>query len=373
MTHISHLTLQNVRSYGTLQKKDLNPNSVILCGPNGVGKTNILEAISFLSPGRGLWSARISEIQNSTILQDTGWAISSTLETNFGPVQIGIGRDQMSEKKIIRINGQSATQAALGEWLTCLWLTPQMDRLFLDSASHRRRFFDRLIYTFDPAHLGRLTRYENAMRQRLKLLKESRHEEIWLTGLESQMAESALSITASRLSFNEKLQQAYILATREEKDNFPKASLKITGHLEDNLAYLSALDTEDRYIVTLNNNRAKDRDSGITHAGPHRSDFDVTYTHKNMPAASCSTGEQKALLIGIILAHARLLSKERGAAPILLLDEVVAHLDPSRRKVLADILSRHTSQIWMSGTDRALFQDFSDFSDFLDVSASDVT
>lgn len=371
VTYLKTLTLQNFRSYESLQLRDIPEKNIVLSGANGAGKTNILEALSLLAPGRGLRNAKINEIQLNESDMTQGWVINSIVKTHYDNVKIGIGREPAKDKKLIRINGEPAkAQSQLGEWLSCLWLTPQMDRLFLDDKSARRRFFDRLVFTFDPGHMGRLTRYENAMRQRLKLLKEGQNDPSWFTGLESQMAETAIAICAARQSFCEKLQDAYISATDEEKSNFPSATLNIIGDIETSLSQKSALEAEENYKKKLASHRVNDAENGTTRYGPHRSDFDVLYYEKNMPAAQSSTGEQKALLIGIILAHARLLKEERSSAPLLLLDEVVAHLDPHRRAVLANILKLYSSQVWMTGTDRSLFDNFKDHSNFYDVSDS---
>lgn len=366
-----HLTL--FRSYTKQVLNELHPSSIILCGPNGAGKTNILEAISLLSPGRGLRGAKIPELQNKHASKHQGWSIASKVHTRYGETQIGIGMDPQTHKKIIRINGENAkSQSQLGEWLSCIWLTPQMDRLFIDSPSHARRFFDRLIFTFDPGHAGRITRYENAASQRLKLLKEGESNPIWLTGLESQIAEAGIAISTARTLFCEKLQYAYAKATNEEYENFPKALLSIIGDFETHTAKMTALEAEDYLKQQLEHYRARDAQAGITHIGPHRANFHVVYEKKNMGASHCSTGEQKLLLIGIILAHARLLNTEHGFSPLLLLDEVVAHLDPDRRAALASILKNYPSQIWMTGTDTDLFQSFSNQSQFLSVNSSDV-
>jgi DNA replication and repair protein RecF len=362
------------RSYTKLVLEDLPASSIILCGPNGAGKTNILEAISLLSPGRGLRGSRSPEIQNSSVPAHQGWSISAKLDTSFGSTQIGVGLDQTTQKKLIRINGEAAkSQTALSEWVSCIWLTPQMDRLFIDSSSHARRFFDRLIFTFDPGHAGRITRYENAASQRLKLLKEGNYDPIWLSGLESQMAEAGIAISTARDLFCKKLQKAYLSATQEESDNFPIAVLSIEGEFESKTDLMTALDAEEFFKKQLKTLRDKDAQSGITHIGPHRALFNVIHEKKSMNAALCSTGEQKLLLIGIILAHARLLDTEHGTAPLLLLDEVVAHLDPNRRAALAYILNAYPSQIWMTGTDQELFGDFASFSDFFLVRDSEVT
>ncbi|MBL4805076.1 MAG: DNA replication and repair protein RecF, partial [Alphaproteobacteria bacterium] len=242
-----------------------------------------------------------------------------------------------------------------------VWLTPQMDRLFLDSSSHRRRFLDRLVFAFDPGHSGRVTRYENAMRQRSKLLQEGAKnngaDPSWLKGLESQMAETGVAIAAARLEFVGRLQAA---VKKSDEEHFPQATLKATGTLEELLGNESALSVEEMFAYQLEQSRSRDEITGGAATGPHKSDLQVVYTAKDMPADQCSTGEQKALLIGITLAHARLIVAERGRAPLLLLDEVAAHLDENRRAALYSILKELGGQAWLTGTDKSLFDQIED-------------
>ena len=357
MAHIENLTLSQFRSYAELTLRGLEPHSVVLSGPNGVGKTNILEALSLLATGRGLRGAKLSELQHKDA--DIPWIIAAKLQTQFGSLQAGIKRERGKEKKMLRLNGESAkNQTVLAEWCSVLWLTPQMDGLFLESVSARRRFFDRLVFTFDPGHSGRLTRYENAVSQRNKLLKDGSGDPAWFDGLERQIAETGVAIAASRRIYIDRLMRTYQIATEEESREFPQASVMIKGKIEACLEHYSALEAEEKFIEMLRQSRARDSMLGVTSEGVHRSDIHVSYAAKDMPAAQSSTGEQKALLIGILLSHARLLKQTNGEAPILLLDEVVAHLDPRRRKVLANILKSYGSQVWMTGTDAALFSDF---------------
>lgn len=335
--------------------EDLSSGLIVLYGSNGAGKTNVLEAVSLLSPGRGLRGAKNLEIQCQN--EGTPWAVSASLQTEYGPVQLGTGLDAATEKRVIRINGENARgQAALAEHVACVWLTPQMDRLFLDSSSHRRRFLDRLVFAFDPGHSGRVTRYENAMRQRSKLLqdgsKNNGADPAWLKSLESQMAETACAIGAARLDFVQRLQVA---CQSSETEHFPLAHLKATGTIEELMQNSSALEVEEMFAYQLEQSREKDVITGGAATGPHKSDLAVRYAAKNMAADQCSTGEQKALLIGIILAHAKLIAAERGAPPILLLDEVAAHLDENRRAALYELLQDLGGQVWLTGTDENLF------------------
>lgn len=329
---------------------------VVLTGPNGAGKTNVLEAVSLLSPGRGLRGAKVSEMQRRDA--EKPWAISAEAETPFGTTRIGTGLDANSviEKRIVRINGETAkAQTALAEYLACVWLTPQMDRLFLEGSSARRKFLDRLIFAFDPGHAGRVTRYENAMSQRSKIIRENeRPDPVWLDALEAQMAETGVAIAAARVEFLSILQRACDQDAIEET-LFPRALMALRGTIEELLGRVPALEVEDMFRYQLRDSRGMDARTGGAATGPHKCDLAVSYAAKDMPADQCSTGEQKALLIGITLAHSRLMAAERGAPPILLLDEVAAHLDENRRAALYDILIGLGGQVWMTGTDAILF------------------
>ena len=352
MSYLSALKLSNFRCYGSVRFENVPGGLIVIYGPNGAGKTNVLEAISLLSPGRGLRGAKVAEIQKN----DAGepWAVACDLETSAGEVKIGTGREPQTEKRIIRINGQTAKgQNALADYLACIWLTPQMDRLFMDSSRERRRFLDRLVFAFDPGHSGRITRYENAISQRSKLLKEGRAEPVWLDSLEAQMAETGVSIAAARLDFVFRLQRA---CEKEDHQHFPLAKLRASGTLEELLGQAPALEVEDMFKYQLKQSREVDQHTGGAATGPHKSDLSVHMAEKNMPADQCSTGEQKALLIGLILAHARLIAAERGAPPLLLLDEVAAHLDEGRRGALYEILQELGGQVWLTGTDKDLFE-----------------
>lgn len=351
MSFLQSLKLSNFRCYVDARLDDLSSGLIVLHGKNGAGKTNILEAVSLLSPGRGLRNARAGEVQK----HDSGnpWAVAGELETSGGEVKIGTGLDVKTDKRIVRINGVNAKgQNALADYLACIWLTPQMDRLFMDSSRERRRFLDRLVFAFDPGHSGRVTRYENAMAQRSKLLKEDRNDAGWLDALEAQMAETGVSIAAARLDFARRLQKA---CDKENHDHFPLAILRAGGTIEEILGNAPALEVEDMFRYQLRESRKIDAISGGAATGPHKSDLLVQYAEKKMAAGQCSTGEQKALLIGLILAHARLIAAERGAPPILLLDEVAAHLDENRRAALYDLLGDIGGQVWLTGTDEAIF------------------
>jgi DNA replication and repair protein RecF len=368
MAFLQTLKLHNFRCYDAQTIEGLSKGLIVLHGANGAGKTNVLEAISLLSPGRGLRTAKMGEIQK----QDGAapWAVFSDIESQGVEAQIGTGADKESGKRMVRINGATARgQSALAEYLACVWLTPQMDRLFLDSSSHRRRFLDRLVFAFDPGHSGRVTRYENAMRQRSRLLQEGKNDPAWLTGLESQMAETGVAIAAARREFIERLQRA---CDKSEHEFFPRAELSPRGALEELLASVPALEVEEMFTYQLAQSRGIDMRTGGAASGPHKSDLHVKYAAKNMAADQCSTGEQKALLIGIILAHSRLIAAEKGAPPILLLDEVAAHLDEQRRAALYELLMDLGGQVWLTGTDKNLFDAVKNTAQFFEVSDASV-
>jgi DNA replication and repair protein RecF len=372
MSYVQSLQLHNFRCYDAAKMEGIASGLIVLTGPNGAGKTNILEAVSLLTPGRGLRSAGNDEIQKKNARAP--WAIASVVETGGAEVQIGTGLEEGSGKRSIRINGANAkNQMALSDYLSCIWLTPQMDRLFLDSSGGRRRFFDKLIFTFDPGHAGRVTRYENAMAQRSRLLREGKGDDHWLKALEAQMAETGIAIAAARLDFAARLQTACDMAHEREETFFPKALLRLSGTIEELLSQSPAVEVEEMFSYQLKQSRPRDAEAGGAATGPHRGDLLVRYAAKDMPADQCSTGEQKALLIGIILAHARLMRAERGAPPVLLLDEVAAHLDENRRAALFDLLSELGGQAWMTGTDETLFSAARKRAQFWSVDHAEIT
>lgn len=370
VTAVSSIQLHQFRSYKTLVLPRLPEKFVVLSGPNGAGKTNLLEAISLLSPGKGLRTADLRDLQNYGSPDDP-WAISAHVKTIYGDIPVGTGKDPAKERRLVRIKGEPAkSQTALSEYLSCLWLTPQMDRLFIDAASARRRFLDRMIFTFDPAHAGRITRYDNALSQRSKLLKEGRADPAWLEGLETQMVEAGMAVAAARVDFVHRLQTA---CHRRGGADFPVADLSLRGFLEDRLETQSAILVEEAFRHALQGNRAQDAVTGGAAVGAHRTDLGVRYHAKNMQADQCSTGEQKALLIGLVLSHAELLQAERGSSALLLLDEVAAHLDEGRRAALFDTLARTGGQVWITGTDENLFSAITDRSCFFHVAGGDLT
>lgn len=372
MTFVESLHLTNFRSYGTAAIDGLKPGLIVLHGPNGAGKTNVLEALSLLSPGRGLRGAKTMEIQKrASDRTQQPWAVAAKVDSPFGPASLGTGADPHVERRLVRVNGEAAKgQAALAEYLSCVWLTPQMDRLFLDGASVRRRFLDRLVFAFDPGHAGRLTRYENATAQRARILREQTNPDpAWLGALESAMAETGIAIAAARADFVRRLRSA----GNPAENLFPRADIGIAGTIDELLSRAPALEVEKLFRYQLRETRPQDAINGGAATGPHRSDFLVRYAERDMPAAQCSTGEQKALLTGIVLAHARLVAAEKGAPPVLLLDEIAAHLDESRRTCLFTLLQNLGGQVWMTGTDAALFSSIAGTAHFFEVREGNIT
>ena len=354
MSFLSRLQLHHFRCYDTARLEDLARGLIVLTGPNGAGKTNVLEAVSMLSPGRGLRGVPALDIQRRD--STSPWTVFAEVDTGASLARLGTGLDTKTQRRTVHVNGMPAkSQSALSDYFACTWLTPQMDRLFIDGAGERRRFLDRLIFTFDPGHSGRSTRYENAMRQRSKILQEGGGDPAWLSSLEAQMAETGVAIAAARLDFIQRLQGACNRAGADEDRYFPKARITSGGTIEELLHHSPAVEVEELFAHQLHQSRDQDAQTGGAASGPHKSDLLVRYAGKDMPAAHCSTGEQKALLIGLILAHSRLMAAERGAPPVLLLDEIVAHLDESRRAALFGLLQELGGQVFMTGTDASLF------------------
>lgn len=339
---LRRLILTDFRNHPALAI-DPAPGVVVLTGENGVGKTNILEAVSLLAPGRGLRQARLSEVARQG--GSGGFGVAATL--GAGPseaVELATGTQPSApERRLVRIQGASAAATALADWLTVLWLTPAMDRLFVEAAGERRRFLDRLTLALFPAHATHATRYEAAMRARNRLLAEladgGRPDPAWLAALEAQMAEHGAAIDAARRELVALLAERLAAAP---EGPFARAGLMLEGPPADDLA------------ARLASGRRRDAAAGRALDGPHRADLAVTHLGKAQAAAMCSTGEQKALLLGIVLAHAELVAERRQAAPVLLLDEVAAHLDPRRRAALFERLAGR-GQVWMTGTEPGLF------------------
>jgi DNA replication and repair protein RecF len=358
---VNRMRLTNFRCYSAAAfEGDERP--VVLTGPNGAGKTNMLEAVSFLAPGRGLRQARLNDIDRRD--GESEWAVAATISAAGGAVDIGTGRDASTPRRVVRVNGAPASgQGALAEYVSIVWLTPQMDRLFLDGASARRRFLDRLIFGFDSDHAARVSAYEHAMRERARLLKLGRRDDVWLSVLEETMASHGVAIAAARREMAGRLARA----CAEGLGPFPRAGIAATGQVERWLDEGPALAAEDRLRQLLAESRAEDAATGRTAAGPHRSDFAVRHLEKDMPAEQCSTGEQKALLIAVVLADVRLQAAERCVTPLLLLDEVAAHLDAGKRVALFEEVRALGVQAWLTGTDRHLFADLESYAQFYTV------
>ena len=353
---VTRLVLTNFRNY-RVARLTLGTEPVVLTGPNGAGKTNLLEALSFLAPGRGLRSAKLTEIDrrpgSGCEPPDLGWAIAAVVATQHGTLRVGTGRDSAaSERRVVRIDGEPArSQAALGERLGVVWLTPLMDRLFLEGPSGRRRFLDRLVFGFDPAHASRVNAYEQALRERSRVLRDGPADRAWLAALEEVMAEQGVAVAAGRRETVQRLDRA----CAEAEGPFPRARLMLLGTVEGWLDVMPALAAEAEFASALAGNRQSDAQIGGATIGPHRSDLAVELAEKGIAAEFASTGEQKALLISIVLAHATLQQAIRGEPPLLLLDEIAAHLDAGRRAALFEALLRLESQVWLTGTDEALF------------------
>ncbi|MEP3628728.1 MAG: DNA replication/repair protein RecF [Hyphomicrobiales bacterium] len=370
-TRITALKLTSFRNYKSLNL-DLEPKSVVLAGPNGSGKTNLLEAVSYLSPGRGLRRAQYVDVGLTPEKGGDGlWAVATSLETENGDTEIGTGlsmQDGVPDKsRRIRIDRQQVKSGdALTEYVRVLWLTPAMDGLFTGPAGDRRRFLDRLVLALDPTHGRRVNDFDKAVRNRNKVLEEAFDNSSWLDAAEMQIAELGTAITAARHEI------LALLSTEVEKssamtEHFPQALLELEGSVDELVRTHLATDAEDAYRSLLQQSRRRDRAAGRTLEGPHRSDLLVRHAEKDMAARLCSTGEQKALLIGIVLAHAKLVGTIAGMAPIVLLDEVAAHLDQFRRAALFDVLEALNCQAFMTGTDRDLFADLGDRAQFLHV------
>jgi DNA replication and repair protein RecF len=343
---VTQLRLSNFRSYAT-GALALSGAPVVLAGPNGAGKTNILDAISLLSPGRGLRGAKLSEHVRKGPASSDGalWAVAATVARGGTEYEIGTGLTlgpNGGEKRHVRLNGVEARGSAdLGDIVQMIWLTPAMDRLFIESASGRRKFLDRLVLGFDAGHARAATRYETAMRERARLLKFGPRDPAWLDGLEAEMAEAGAAMAEARRKTVARLNGAL----EERIGAFPAAQLA-----------LDADDTDETLRERLARARIRDAEAGRTTAGPHLVDLAVRHTQKRTDARECSTGEQKALLISIVLADARELSRARsGLSPLLLLDEIAAHLDATRRAALFDEVLELGAQAWMTGTDMEMF------------------
>ena len=371
---LSRLKLDHFRNY---QQADLaiHAGQFVILGDNGAGKTNLLEAVSLLAPGRGMRRAknehlayRASGFDTSCDIADNDdadrldWAVAATLENEDGNVQIGTGVPPSAKQgnRIMRLEGMTVSQADLGSHLTVSWLTPQMDGIFLDSPAARRRFLDRLVIAFDPAHIGRMSRYEKALRQRAHLLTEQRGDDSWFSALESVLAETAVAVTAAR--------QSLIKALNQEASRgwfgFPGAELLLGGDTENWLSDMPALAVEDQLMLAARTARLN---GDLAMPGPHASEFQALHLASQVPANRASTGQQKAMLIAVILAHARLQDRRLGRVPVMLFDDVAAHLDAKRRGALFDAVQSLGGQCWYSGTDEGQFKELLKTAQFVKI------
>ena len=361
---LKRLSLTNFRSYDQANV-EFDGRPVAFAGSNGAGKTNLLEAISLIGPGRGVRSARLDELPR--VEGDGGWAVAARLDDGEDVRKFGVGVEaSRPDRRICRIDdAPSSGPGAFSDFLRFLWLTPAMDRLFMEGAGERRRFLDRMTLAHDPLHGRQSSAFEQAMRQRQKLLDAGSADPHWLSGLERQMAEAGVAIASARREMAARLAAAEIV---DDDALFPAADIALQGELETMLAQQDAGSVEDYYCDELASRRRLDCDVGRALLGPHRSDLLVTHRAKGRPARLCSTGEQKALLTGLVLANARALGGAPGGAPlILLLDEIAAHLDPARRAGLFDILDGLGFQVFMTGTDKELFTAWGDRAQYFNV------
>jgi len=379
---LSRLKLDHFRNYRQADL-DICAGQLVILGDNGVGKTNLLEAVSLLAPGRGMRRAKNEHLYYSEVVHDAAvpdvdlvnanaietnvrsrldWAVAATLETQDSSINIGTGVPQNSKhgNRIMRLEGLTVSQAELGTHLAVSWLTPQMDGIFLDSPSVRRRFIDRLVIAFDPAHIGRISRYEKSLRQRSHLLNERCDDEAWFNALESVLAETAVAVTAAR--------QSLIKALNEEAASgsfgFPGVELLLTGEMENWLSKMPAVAVEDQLMLAARSARLNGE---LTMPGPHASEFQALHLSSYVTANRASTGQQKAMLIAIVLAHARLQDRRLGRPPIMLFDDVAAHLDACRRAAFFDAVQYLGGQCWYSGTDPQQFNELTKTTQFVRI------
>lgn len=350
---ITSLRLGQFRSHARTSV-DADPGPIAISGPNGAGKTNILEGISLLSPGRGLRRATSGAFARSP--GSHGWKVAADLTSLHQSHEVETWAEP-DQGRQTRIDGKTASQTALGRIARILWLVPSMDRLWIEGADGRRRFLDRITLSFEPSHAEVTLAYEKAMRERNRLLKDMVRDAHWYTALETEMGRAGTAITQNRRAALSRLTEAQDSAHTA----FPAAELKLEGETTDDLAN------------ALEEGRQDDLRAGRTLIGPHRADLAATYADKGVPAEQCSTGEQKALLISLILSNARALAADFGAPPIILLDEVAAHLDEGRRASLYDEICSLGAQAWMTGTDASLFEALGTRAQYLTVEEDDGT
>ncbi|MGB2016033.1 MAG: DNA replication/repair protein RecF [Candidatus Puniceispirillum sp.] len=357
---LSGLRLNNFRNYETI-RLEFGQAPVVLVGANGAGKTNLMEAVSLLSPGKGMRRAKTAHLGRiGAAMPD--WSVSAALETEDGVMQIGTGvpADSQTGRRIMRREGMTVSQADIATQLSVSWLTPQMDGVFIDSPGTRRRFLDRLVIAFDAAHIGRTNRYEKLMRERTLLISEGRGDAGWFNALEASLAETAIAITAARRALIHDLN----IEAKDGWHGFPGVRFELQGDIESWLDAMPALAVEDRHMAAAAALRA---DGTSTLPGPHASEVNAYDAVSGTPAYLASTGQQKALLIAVVLAHARLQERRLGRPPIMLLDDVAAHLDAKRRSALFEALHDLGGQSWFSGSDASLFEGIGKAAQFMKI------
>src|ERR1700684_1126843 len=364
---VRRLTLSNFRNYRAVIL-EAGSRPIVLCGPNGAGKTNLIEAISFLAPGRGLRRATLEEVACNE--GDGSWAVSAEVEGALGLATLGTGTERVAEdvttaQRKYRIDREPVgTAAAFSDHVRIIWMVPAMDSLFTGAPAERRRFLDRLATAIDSEHASRVNAFERALRSRNRLLEDPRPDAHSLRAGEQETADLAVAVAGLRAETVGRLRAA--LSARAQSA-FPPVDIALDGWMESLLPGEPAVIVEERYREKLRENRGRDAAAGRTLDGPHLTDLAVVYAQKGIAAADASTGEQKALLIGLVLAHARLTAEMTGAPPILLLDEVVAHLDPARRMALHGELAQLGAQVWMTGAGPALFVEIAGQAMFVEV------
>lgn len=357
---VRRLELRDFRNYRHLMLEP-GPGPIVLHGENGAGKTNLLEAVSLLTAGRGLRRAKLADIDRAG---GGPWSLDAELDGQLGPIELATARDPDADRRSVTADGQALrSQTALGDHVSLLWLTPAMDRLFADGATGRRRFLDRLVLAIDPAHAARVASFERSLRERSHLLRGGQRDPAWLGAIERRIAEAGIAMAAAR----RELVRDLGIELAETRLLFPRPHLALVGDAETWLDSLPALAAEQRLAEALAQNRAVDAETGGAAVGPHRSDLVATDARHGDPAERCSTGRQKAFLISIVLAEAALRRRRHGDLPILLLDEVTAHLDPRRRAELLAALVELGAQSWLTGTEAGLFAPLRSAANFFHV------
>ena len=366
---IRRLKLSGYRSYASLDLAT-ESNLIVLTGENGAGKTNLIESISLLSPGRGLRRTELSLCIR--VPGDGGFAISADVDGPFGPVRLGTGLEPNpsgsgGNQRRFRLNQANAGSArAFAEHIRVIWLTPAMDGLFTGAAGERRRFLDRLVLAVDSDHAARTNALERALRNRNKLLEQDSGNTAWLDAAEREIAELGIAVAAAREETVSRL-SSLIAETRKDDSPFPWAQISLMGEIDQLVASFPSIEAEDRYRSILRDNRNRDAAAGRTLVGPQASDLLTTHGPKGIAAALASTGEQKGLLTGLVLAHARLVASMSGIMPVILLDEIAAHFDPSRRSALYAELQTLGAQVWMTGADPAFFAEIAICADIFEI------